>query len=919
MATDSFGFESARHKSLYIKSDTIESNSRRLDVVPEMPRLIIQDSIRNQTLPDSIMTPAIASDSLNLELGADSLTVASDSLKTDKKPIIEAPIEYHAKDSLIFSIDGQEVYLYGDAEVKYQQMDLKAAYIVLNLESKEIFAEGVPDSTGVLQGKPIFKDGKEEFESKTLRYNFQTQKGIITEVVTAQGEGLVRSDRAKKISKDEFIMVKGKYTTCDADHPHFYMHLSKAKVVSNNKIITGPAYMVLEDFPLYFPFLPFGYFPSTPRYSSGIIIPSYGEEANRGFFLREGGYYWAASQYFDLAVLGDIYTKGSWGARARTNYKVRYKFSGNMSFNYAKNIYGEKGTDTEQKSKQFQFTWSHTQDPKANPSRTFSANVNLSSSGYDKQSNTFNSQNYLQTQKSSNVSFTKNWENTPFTLNVSLRHSQNNTDSSMSLVLPTLSFNVGKVYPLKKKNRSGPAKWYEKFGFGYSVNMQNSITAREDEIMKKSLITDWKNGIQHNTPITLPNFNLIKYINVTPSISYSERWYFKHIKKSYNPDEIYQDAYGRNTHVLTDTITGFKRAYNYSYSVGTSTNIYGTFIPLNPKSKIKGIRHKMTPSISFSYTPDFGAKRFGFWDVVQTDTLGTMTHYSIFDGAVYGYPGRGASGSVGFSLTNSLEMKVIDSADTTSTNVKYKKVKIIDNLSLSGSYNLIADSLNMSTISIRGRTTIKGVGINFGTTVDPYMTNDKGQRIHQYAWNARQGLGKLGRLTNANFSFGMQFNSKDKRGGDTGAPGGEGLSHGEEGHAGGEHDHGPALTPYDPNIEYADFNVPWTFGFDYSFSYTRSNPYLKGKIVQTLNLRGSLNLTSKWRLSANTNFDFTAGQFSYTNFSVHRDLHCWEMSLSFVPFGYAKSYSFTLSAKTSMLRDLKINKQKSHYDNFGAD
>lgn len=826
--------------------------------------------------------------------------VAADSLsaRTAEDVVIEAPIEYTAKDSIIFSLDGQRVYMYGDSRVKYMTIELTAAHVILDLETKEVYAEGVPDSLGVLQGKPIFQDGSEKFESKTLRYNFQTQKGIITDVVTEQGDGFVHSSRAKKISRDAFILQQGKYTTCDADHPHFYLNLSRAKVVSNNKIITGPAYMVLEDFPLYFPVIPFGYFPSSPRYSSGILIPTYGEEANRGFFLREGGYYWAANDYFDLSARGDIYSKGSWGAKLHTNYRVRYRFSGGFDFRYAVNVYGERGLDTYTRSPQFQVMWSHSQDAKANPSRNFSANVNFSTSGYDKQ-NALSADNYLRTQKSSSISYSKRWENTPFNMSANFRHSQNSTDTTLTLSLPELTFNMAKIYPLKFKNRVGTAKWYEKFGFSYSANMRNTITAKEYEILEKSFATDWKNGIQHNLPISLPNFNLFRYINMSPSVSYSERWYFKSIEKTYHADQTFRDERGRVSHVKTDTITGLKRNYQYAYSLSATTNIYGMYMPRNPNSRVQGIRHKVTPQLSFSYNPDFGDPKFGFWREVQVDSTGRIEPYSIFEGGIYGATGRGAAGMVSFSLSNNLEMKVLETKDTTATN-KFKKIKLIDNLSLNTSYNLVADSFNLSPVSIRGRTTIQGVGVNFGTMLDPYVVNSRGQRISEYAWNHNRGLAKLGRFTNANLSFGMQFDSK------------KGQAESAEAR---ETIEGDNLLPGDMR-DYVDFNIPWNFGFDYSFNYLRPNPNEKARITQTINLRGRITLTEKWSINMNTNYDITARAFSFTNFSVYRDLHCWEMSLNFVPFGYMKSYSFTLNARTSMLRDLKVSKQRSFYDNF---
>ncbi len=854
---------------------------------------------RDNQPPPELINEFMAGDTLSI----DSIPIDTVGMDSVAKPFIDAPIVYNALDSIMISFDGQKVYLYNNASVTYQNIELTAYYIELDLETKQIYAEGILDSTETLVQKPIFKQGSEEYESETMRYNFETGKAFITKVVSEQGEGRILSDRTKKISDDVFITEKAKYTTCDADPPHFYLHLSKAKVIGNDKIITGPAYMVLEGFPIYFPFIPFGYFPNSPTYSSGILVPTYGEEQNRGFFLRDGGYYWAASEYIDLAVRGDLYSKGSWAVKLHTNYRKRYKFSGAFDFKYAMNIYGDKGFDTYTRSPQFQVTWSHSQDPKANPNRTFSASVNFSTSGYDKQ-NSLSANNYLRTQKSSSISYTRKFENTPFNLSANLRHSQNSTDTTISLSLPEMTFSMAKIYPFRKKTRSGKLKFYENFGINYTGNLKNSITAKEYDLFDKSFPQDWKNGIKHNIPISFPSFNLMKYVNFSPGIGYNEKWYFDKKNYTYYEDQVFPDPRGNDSHVKVDTINGFNRVYSYSYSLSSSTNIYGMYMPRNPKSRIKGIRHKFTPSASFSYRPDFGQERFGYWQAVQVDSTGRIEYFDVNAGGVYGgSPGRGASGAISLSLNNNLEMKVVDTKDTTQTDdkEKFRKVKIIDNLSFASSYNLIADSLNLSPISIRARTTIKGVSINLGGILDPYELDENYRKVHQYVWNTRSGINKLGRLTRANLSFGMTFKSKK----------------GEK-----EADKKKKLIEEDNLLQggyadYIDFDIPWDFGFNYSFNYsgpTKSFP--NGKVTQTLGFRGNLNLTEKWRLSMNTNFDIMAQEFSFTTFNVNRDLHCWSMAFNFVPFGFMKSYSFTINAKSSMLKDLKLQKQQSHYDNF---
>jgi len=859
-----------------------------------------------------VPVPVFANDSIP-NLVKDTISVSSVVQRVDSvaKPMLEASITYSAVDSIIPDFENQKMYMYKKGVIKYQGIELKADYIMLDLVKKEVYAEGLPDSTGTIVGEPIFKDGNEEFESKTLRYNFETQKGIITDVKTSQGDGLVQGELTKKISKDVFLMKKGIYTTCDADHPHFYLRMTKAKVISNKKIVTGPAYLVLEDFPIYFPMIPFGYFPNSTTYTSGILIPTYGEEQTRGFFLREGGYYWAASDYFDLALRGDIYSKGSWATKLHSNYKVRYKYNGSLDFSYNLNKYSEKPLPDYKISKGFSLTWSHAQDSKANPNRSISASVNLSTSSFDKENSYMNEptsvQTYLQTQKSSSISYAKKFENSPFNMSLNLRHSQNSRDTTISLSLPELTFNMSKINPFKVKNRIGPVKWYEKISFSYTGNIKNSISnVKEKEILKQSLIKDWQNGWQHTIPISLPSFNLFKYINLSPSFNYSERWYTSYINKRYDPDNSFVTP--RKDHVMIDTVYSFRRNYNYSYSISASTNIYGMYTMTNPNSRIKAIRHKIMPSASFSYTPDFGQKKFGFWGT-YVDGNGKINYYNHFEHGVFGSAGMGESGAISLSLNNNLEAKVLEVNDSISSKdekQKFKKVKIID-ISMSTSYNMIADSFKLSPIGISARTAIKGVDVSMGANLNPYMVNDMGKDIDEYVWNHKSGLNKLGRLTNANMSFGMDFSSKKDK-------------PEAEDDAGKKAGGNPAKSE---DIEYAAFSMPWSFRFDYSFFYNKTYTYNAATgiakpttlINQSLNMGGSLDLTEKWSMNMNTNFDIQAMKFSFTTVNVTRTMHCWTMSFNFVPFGDRKSYSFNLSASSTILKDLKISKQSSWRDN----
>ncbi len=905
----------------------------------EPGEVISFEAIADSYSQDSLIAPIGSSPDTITVMHADSLQ--QDSLHTDNGGVsnsaIKSTITYQAADSIVVSIDGRRVYLYKSAQVNYEDIELLADYIELNMDTKEVYAEGMTDSLGVVSGTPVFTQNSDKFESKTLRYNFESQKGIIEDLKTEEGEGFIHGERAKKVEGDSFILKNGKYTTCNADHPHFYLRMTKAKAVSSDKFVTGPAYMVLEDLPLYPLMLPFGFFPRTSSYSSGIIIPSYGEENSRGFFLRGGGYYWAASDFFDLKTTMDIYSKGSWAGYVNSNYRRRYKYSGNFSLSYNVNNYGEKGLPDFYKTKGFSIRWSHRQDSKASPSQTFSASVDLSTSSYDKE-NSYDMNDYLNSQKSSSISYSKKFENSPFSMSANLRHSQNSRDSTITLSFPEMTLNMSRIYPLRRKSVVGKLHFWEKVAVGYTGNMKNSITTKEEDLFDQNLIKDWSNGIKHSIPITLPSFNLLKFINMSPSFSYNERWYSSHQESRY-----LVDPYTGQGELQVDTIFGFSRNYDYSMSLSASTTVYGMFMMTNPNWKVKAIRHKMTPSISASWRPDFGKEKFGFYDT-YVDENGKTQYFNRFDGAIYGSAGRGESGTISFSLANLVEAKVLKNANAdtiTSGDDKspYKKVSLLDNLSFSGSYNLVADSMNLSTISIRGRTTIKGVSINFGGTLDPYAVDSTGTRYNEFMWNQAQGMERLGRLTAANLSFGLSFKSKEDKNRSNANLESEldGAEQENNGRGLG------GIETYVPEVEndpmanglatgvdkfgnkiifpglnapkYYDFNVPWSVNMNYTFSYSNPNPYTPSSINQSLNLSGNLSLTDNWKMSMTTNYDIQARKFSFTTLNLTRTLHCWNMSFSFVPFGERKSYSFTLAASSSMLRDLKIEKSKSWFDN----
>lgn len=844
---------------------------------------------------------AISQDEVMLSdsaLKAKGLTIFDDSLNVTpkKKSVIESPIDYDAKDSIAISMENgkQVVHLYGDATIKYGTIELKADYISVNFDSKEMYAKGTTDSLGVVTGKPHFVEGKEEFDCATLRYNFVSGKGFTEDVVTKQQDGVVRSARVKMMSKDIYCMVDGKYSTCDAEHPHFYLNMTKGKVVREKSIITGRSYLVLEDFPIYFPFLPYGFIPTFNKtYSSGVIIPSYGEERLYGFYLKNGGFYWAASDFFDLKLTGDVYSKGKWAMNAETRYRLKYKFTGNFRFSYSKSVTGERGID-QSAIPNYSITWGHSQDAKSNPSQTISANVNFSSSGYDKENEYEDPTKMVQNSKSSTISYRKTFLNTPFSLTASVNASQNTKNQTVSVSLPSMTLNMKSIQPFKPKKRVGSKKFYEDVKFSYSAQIENKISTT-DSLLFKTPFSQWQKGVRHNLPLTLPSFKLLNYINVVPSINYSERWYFNSLEKYWldgysvtdNETGLQKWVSGR---VVEERREGFKRNYEYSFSLGSSTTLYGLYNMKNPNWKLKAIRHKMDPNIGFSYHPDFGKEKFGFFEMVQVDSLGNYEKYNIFQNAIFGSTSAGESGSINFGLENNIEMKLLNTKDTTS-NEKFRKVAIFDNLGVRSSYNLQADSMKLSNFSLQARTKIAGTSINITGTLDPYMLDEKGKRINKYMWNNASGLARLGRLTNVSTGFSLSYSSdklKKTLEAKRKAEGKELSAKGTE----------PA--------NYTPFDMPWRISMNYSFNYTNNSG--TPRVNQSVSLNGGIDFTSKWKSTFSSGFDLVAMKMTHTNVSIIRNLHCWTMAFNFSPISTRPFYTFTLSANASMLKDLKVNK-----------
>lgn len=836
-------------------------------------------------------------------------TIKIDTFSTDTasstSTFIDAPIDYQAVDSMIYDVKEHKVYLFGDAEVNYQDIELKAAYIILDMSNDEVFATFVKDSLGEEIGRPVFKEGRETFESKILTYNFRTRRGIIKNIFTEQEGGYLHSEKTKKHEDGEIHLKKGKYTTCDAEHPHFYIALSKAKVIPDDKIVSGPAYLVVEDIPLPF-VMPFGFFPNQKGRASGVIIPEYGEEKNRGFFFRQGGWYFALNDYFDLRILGDIYTKGTYGFNVSSNYRKRYKFSGNLSIRYYKNVSGEWSLPTYKFTKDYSIRWSHRQDAKANPNSTFGASVNMSTSKYD-QNHSRSATEYLRGQKSSSISFSKRWPNSPFNFATSLSHSQNNQTGNVSLNLPKATFNMSRQYPFKRKKRVGSTKWYENIEISYSSKLDNRIRTIDTLLFSSAVFDDMKNGYRHDIPIST-QFRPFNNFSISPQVRYSGVLYTSQINKHF-VDYYDPDLDSTYAIVVTDTLIGLKYAHAYLPSISFMLNpkIYGffqlseAFQNKNPNFPIEAVRHVITPSVSFSFTPDMSDYTPNYYRPEPGDTTGKT--YSIFDKVgLYHTPTlRGRSGVVNFSLTNNLEMKVKSRKDTTRDS---KKVKLLESLSFSTNYNVYADSLNWAPVSMRGRTRLfNTVNISFGGSFDPYAINENGRKINTFEF---EKSGKLFRFTRLNFSVDFRLKSKASTGGSRGEQGARGQQIvGEDGQPSEDE-----FTMFDD--EYADFSVPWNLSIRYNYNYSKSG-FIKN-ITQTFNFSGSVALTRKWNIGFNSGWDFRNKELSYTSINFSRDLHCWQMALSWIPLGNHQSYTFRINAKASILRDLKYEKRKSWYD-----
>ena len=866
-------------------------------------------------------------------------SIALDSINRRKKNGIDAPVQYVANDSLIYEGGSGMAYLFGESNVKYEDMDLKSEEIYMCLDSSLVYARGGKDSTGVEFGTPVFVMGNDTYETDSMAFNFKTKKGLISNVYTEQEDGFLTSELSKRNKNGELLLQHGRYTTCDDPHPDFYIAMSRAKVTPGKKVVTGPAYLVVADVPLPFA-IPYAFFPFSKSYSSGLIMPTYGDETERGFYLRDGGYYFAISDKMDLKVLGEIYTKGSWGLSAASNYKKRYKYSGSFFASYQNTINGEKNMPDYAKQTSFKIQWSHRQDAKANPFRTLSASVNFATSSYERNnlSSMYNPQSYSQTTRTSSVSMSNTFSSLGMTLSTTMNLSQNMRDSTISMTLPDLNISISRFYPFKRKKMAGKERWYEKISMSYTGQLSNSINTKEDKLLHSSLSRDWRNGMQHSIPIS-GNFTLFNYLNINPSINITDRMYLNKINRSW--DDVAQKE-------VTDTIDGFYNIYNWSMSVSASTNLYIFYTPWRKLfgDKIKTIRHVFTPQVSFNYAPDFSSSRYGYYETYQkTDANGnvSLVQYSPYSNGLYGVPGKGKTGSLSVDISNNIEMKIKSDADSTGE----KKISLIDELGASMSYNFATDIRPLSDLNMRLRLKLtKSYTLNLNAVFASYAYElDEDGKPFLSNTKTLWGMGKFGRFQgmSQNISYTIDNNKlgnffkwlrgekvekkddKNKRNNlddedeedefnrETNED--DDLQRGQ--HGARKENAGKAETDDDG---YMKFSMPWSLSFGYgismrentggNFNYDKMRyPY---QFTQTLNCSGNIRLSDGWNISFSSGYDFENKKISMTTASLGRDLHCFNMSCQLVLAPYT-SYNFSFRCNAATLTDaLKYDKRSSY-------
>lgn len=841
----------------------------------------------------------------------------TDSLSLLNKSSLDEPAFTEARDSIVedFSNGRRMIYYYGDVSVSYGNMKLTADYMEYDLKTQTLFARGTKDTTGAITGQPVMEQGGNSYTMEKVTYNFGTQKARITNMVTQEQDGILHGENIKMMPDRSINITKGKYTVCDAEHPHYYLRLTAAKVMTkpSQKTVFGPAYPVIADVPLPIG-IPFGFIPKRPDRATGILFPTFGEETSRGFYMRDAGMYFVIGDYFDIALTGDLYTLGSWAVDVNSRYKVNYKCNGNFAITYSNDQSGEKGSTDFFQTKNFGVQWHHSQDAKARPGTSFSASVNFSSPSNSRYNSTSINE-ALQNQISSSISYSKNW-NGKMNLSVNALHNQNSRDSSYTFTLPNITFSVNRFYPFKRKNRVGKEKFYEKFSLGYNTALQNKISFKASEFNKPGFYDKFQNGMNHNFQIGLPNFTMFKYINVTPSVSYGMNWFFRKTDKEYNPET------GKVEDIKGKAFGTFGATHNYSGSIAMSTRLYGMF-DFGKHHRLQAIRHVVSPSISANFSPEKGTYFNGWRTLTYTDRDGNVRtqDYNIYANQLNSVPGKGKTAGLSFSLGNNFEAKVRDLKDTTGTGAK--KIKLIDQLNFSTGYNFLADSLRMNNVGVTMSTSVFGkLGISMNANFDPYaihvdQNNPSGKRINRFAIQDGQGLL---RMTNASMSLSYSLSGDGKINGNDGSKqaGGNPADHYTRIY------YHPVTGEYIPGgwLYYMNPNVPWSVNFNYSFSYRKSYQFSNGQVIenknftQTLGLSGNVKLTPRLSMQMSTNFDIMAMKISSTQLTASYDLHCFNINVSWIPNGKWESWSFRIQANAAALADLlKYKKSSSFWDN----
>ena len=788
---------------------------------------------------------------------------------TSVNAFIEDKIKQFAEDSIKLSIDGRKVFLYGQAKIEYQNTTITANYIEIDWQKNTIYASYTLNIDGHKTGLPILTEGNESFKAENITYNFKTKKCLVKKITTKEGEGYILSKVVKKVNNEVFYLSKGDYTTCDSETPHFSIRANKIKLIQGKKIITGPAYLTFFRIPTPL-FFPFGYFPNNDKKSSGLIIPSYGESTNMGFFLKDGGYYFTLSERMDLSLKSDIYTQGSWNLKSLLRYKQRYKYNGSLRISYGSIKNSFRGFPDYSKKQDFNIKWSHKQDQKANPSLTFSANVEAGSSTYHR-NNSYEASDYLKNTMSSNINLSKSWNNNFFNnMNISLRHSQNLSTRNISLTLPDISLNSKRIHPFKLIGKAAKTNWYDKISIKYAMNTKNTISTNDSLLFTKNSLSKFRNGIKHNIPIST-SINILKNFTLTPSINFTERWYINQISKKWDPND---------STLTTDTINKFTRGHDYKFSTNLNTKIYG--LVKFKKGKIAGIRHVVTPSVSFVYNPDFSNKKYGYYKTVQNNINGETQTYSIMNNGIFGSPSNRRNGNINFNLGNILEMKTRHKGDTSET---VKKIKLIESLSINSSYNIFSDSLKFSNIRINARTRLLDIfDITFSSEYDPYITNsERTNRINKFEINTNKRLARLKSFSTI-IGFNIDNNFKSKK------------------------------TQENNNSKDKENRLNWNLSANYSLTYNKGyNSAAFSDTIQSLTFSGDIKITKNWKFGFRSGYDFDEKELTYTSIDIYRDLHCWEMLFNWIPLGFHRSYSLTIRVKAAALRDLKYEKKKDWF------